>query len=139
MRALLEDCSARYEVARIPGRTPLHRQHLLASAAIAISALLLGGCIRGPAGGTATGTVTGRVTAAPGCPVERVDQPCPALPISAPVNAVDSSGNTLATTTSGADGSYSLTVTPGSYQLVVVTQTFPRCPSTPVSVTAGAT
>jgi hypothetical protein len=36
-----------------------------------------------------------------------------------------------------ADGKYRIALAPGEYTLVVVTDTFPLCPETPVSVKSG--
>jgi hypothetical protein len=81
--------------------------------------------------------VVGRVTAGPTCPVERPDKPCPPRPVSAEIDVHDRNGRTVAKTNSSADGRYRVGVTPGKYTLVVVTDTFPRCPETSVSVKAG--
>jgi len=79
------------------------------------------------------------VTAGPTCPVERADQPCAPSPVHARVDAVDSEGRTAASATTDDAGRYALGIAPGSYTLrVAVDGPFPRCPDTPVSVTAGS-
>jgi len=79
------------------------------------------------------------ITSSPSCPVERAGQPCPPRPVSATVDAQAPDGHVVASTQSGSDGSYRIGLAPGSYTLVVQTgSAYPRCPATPVTVTAGA-
>ena len=73
----------------------------------------------------------GYITAGPTCPVERPDRPCPARPVTAHIAAAGA-------TSSDAGGLYRLTLAAGTYTLVVShVSIFPRCPPTPVVVTAG--
>ena len=81
-----------------------------------------------------TSGVAGTVTASPTCPVERIDDPCPPHPVSAPIDLQDAQAKTVASTTSAADGTYALSAPPGEYTLIVVTNVFPRCPPTPVTI-----
>jgi len=81
--------------------------------------------------------VAGRVTAGPTCPVEQVGHPCPPQPVSGTIKAQKAS-RTIARTRSDANGNYSMRLAPGRYTLVVQTgSTFPRCPTTPVTVPRG--
>jgi Carboxypeptidase regulatory-like domain len=81
--------------------------------------------------------VAGRVTAGPTCPVEQVGHPCPPQPVSGTIKAQKAS-RTVAHTRSDANGNYSMPLAPGRYTLVVQTgSTFPRCPTTPVTVPRG--
>ena len=83
--------------------------------------------------------VYGVATAGPTCPVERPDKPCPPVPVSAMITAQDSSGRPVASTRSDTNGKYALGLAPGQYLLTVNTgNLFPRCPSTSVTVPAGA-
>jgi hypothetical protein len=81
--------------------------------------------------------VVGTVTASPTCPVEVAGKPCPPRAVSAEIDVRDRNGATVAKTTSSADGKYRIALAPGEYMLVVVTDTFPLCPETPVSVKSG--
>ena len=131
--------------ARRPGRSRR-------SAALAVAGLLagLGGAACGSGAPVSVGGTTsvppseasgayGYVTAGPSCPVERVGQPCPPRPVSARVQARDAAGSTAASTTTDTQGHYALRLLPGTYTLTVVTSAgWPRCPNTPVTVSAGA-
>ena len=79
--------------------------------------------------------IIGTVTAAPICPVERIDTPCPPQPVSAPINLQNVEGRTIATTKSTVDGRYELSAPAGRYTIIVKTDVFPRCPATPATVT----
>ena len=82
--------------------------------------------------------VRGRVTAGPTCPVERPDQPCPPKPVRGRVDALDSAGHTAANADTDDAGRYAISLPSGHYELRMVTDgPFPRCPDTPVTVTAG--
>jgi hypothetical protein len=81
--------------------------------------------------------VVGTVIAGPTCPGEVVGKPCPPQPVSAEIDLRDGNGGTVAKTKSSADGKYRLALAPGEYTLVVVTDTFPLCPETLVSVKSG--
>ena len=88
-------------------------------------------------GGPAVG-VYGYITAGPTCPVERPDRPCPARPVTAHIAAAGANGVAAGATSSDAGGLYRLTLAAGTYTLVVSNVSiFPRCPPTPVVVTAG--
>jgi|SRR5437764_6336823 len=81
--------------------------------------------------------VVGRVTAGPTCPVEEAGHPCPPQPVSGTIKAQKAS-RTVAHARSDANGTYSMRLAPGRYTLVVQTgSTFPRCPTTPVTVPRG--
>jgi hypothetical protein len=80
----------------------------------------------------------GAVTASPTCPVEQAGRPCPPQPVSTQIDVHDPSGHTVASTHSDSAGHYRVALAPGSYVLVtVMSGMFPRCPATPVTVTAG--
>ena len=96
-------------------------------------------------GGSASGSINhpvpgiyGTITAAPTCPVERQGQPCPPRPVAATVK-VDRRRRTVASTRSNSAGDYAVGVPrPGTYAVVVDTgSTFPRCPTTSVTVPRG--
>lgn len=82
--------------------------------------------------------VYGYVTAGPTCPVEREDQPCPPHPVATVVQARTASGVTVGSTETDSDGRYALDLAPGSYSLAVAGPTWPRCPTTPITVRAGS-
>lgn len=89
--------------------------------------------------GSAPG-VYGLVTAGPSCPVERQGQSCPPNAVSgARVDAQAADGHVVASARTSANGGYSVVLGPGRYTLVVTTgSAYPRCPATPVTVSAGA-
>ena len=81
--------------------------------------------------------VFGTITAGPTCPVERVGHPCPPAPVSAPLKALKGR-RVVASTHSDSSGRYAMSLRPGQYSIVVSSgRTFPRCPTTPVTVHQG--
>ncbi len=85
----------------------------------------------------ATANVSGVVTAAPTCPVERIDQLCPPRPVSAKIDARTRAGKAVAATHTDPDGRYTLVLPAGTFILTVRTTGLPRCPPTPVTVHSG--
>jgi hypothetical protein len=81
-----------------------------------------------------TATVAGIVTAAPTCPVERINQPCPPRPVSAEIDARTQAGKKFTATHTDPDGHYTLMLPLGTFILTVQTPGLPRCPPTPVTV-----
>jgi hypothetical protein len=136
-------------VGEIGWNTPVTLRHRLSASVLAlfVCGIVAAGCGSpvsvGTGGSTETTTtvaasgVVGTVTAGPTCPVEVAGEPCPPHPVSAEIDVRDRKGATVAKTRSSADGQYRLALAPGEYTLVVVTDTFPLCPETPVSVKSG--
>ncbi|GAC1305355.1 MAG: hypothetical protein NVSMB16_00860 [Acidimicrobiales bacterium] len=70
--------------------------------------------------------------------MQRVGQTCTPSPVNGRVDAQRADGSVAGSTHTDGSGDYSLILNPGQYTLVVVTgATYPRCPSTPVTVTSG--
>jgi hypothetical protein len=98
------------------------------------------GWAAGPSSPARTSGVNGSVTAGPTCPVERVGHPCPPRPVSAAIRAQTGGGRVVGRTHSDGNGRYAMALPPGRYTLVVQTgSTFPRCPTTPVTVPPNRT
>ena len=114
------------------------RRTALASALVSAAALAV--LIGGTAGGAINHPVPGiygTITAGPTCPVERADQPCPPRPVAAKVKAVKHR-RTIGSARSNSAGDYAMGLRPGTYTIVVDTgSTFPRCPTTTVTVPTG--
>ncbi|GAC1323658.1 MAG: hypothetical protein NVSMB16_16940 [Acidimicrobiales bacterium] len=70
--------------------------------------------------------------------MQRAGQTCAPSPVNGRVDAQRGDGSVASSAHTDASGNYSLALAPGQYTLVVVTgAAYPRCPSTPVTVTSG--
>ena len=86
------------------------------------------------------GTLTGRVTAAPTCPVERLDHPCPPAPVVATVQAKSREGRVIRSTRTDATGGYSMRVPVGEYRMIAqATKPSARCEAMNAKVVADHT
>lgn len=123
---------------------------LMATAAIAMSALVLAGCEaeRGAMPGAgpnqivlpslsreAQSGIQGLVTIGPTCPVERPDSPCPDRAYQTTIIVLDSTGAEVLRGPTDASGQFLISLGPGDYTLTEVTSgVFPRPVTTPVTV-----
>lgn len=64
--------------------------------------------------------------------------PCPPTPVHGQVTATDPAGHVSGTATTDQTGRYAISLPPGRYTVSVSSGgPFPRCPDTPVVVSAG--